>query len=188
MWRSMASLEKSSERSDITRQRKLSGTPAIFLRSWAPADGGQLWPLIHDYLKETYEAGYDVPPTGANVLLMLNMGIVAAQEGEPVVVAEAVGELLAKIVGWTFWKAAGGAVTSRKRSLVGLGTYDVPYMRRLGVAKAMHEEATKVARARGYECIDRIGILDTAGAKMLENGGWKFVAAVFRKELLCTGP
>ena len=61
-------------------------------------------------------------------------------------------------------------------------------MRRLGVAKAMHEEATKVARARGYECIDRIGILDTAGAKMLENGGWKFVAAVFRKELLCTGP
>jgi GNAT superfamily N-acetyltransferase len=186
MSRSMESLEKSSRRPELGSRK--TGTPAIFIRKWVPVDGGQLWQLIYDYLKETYEAGYDVPPTGQNVLVMLNMGMVAVQEGDPVIVAEAVGELLGKVIGWTFWKSAGNGILTRGRTLVGMGTYVVPYMRRHGVARQMHEEAIKVARAGGYECVDRVTVPGTPGEQMLEGGGWKPVATVFRKELICTEP
>lgn len=149
------------------------------VRHWAPSDAAAVAPLLLGFLRDTYDTGADFLPSEHNVDIFWRIGLQAAADGDPVLLAENTDEVVAFIL----WVGQGQTVwEQRDRVCLGMGTYVVPHYRRTGVGRMIRERGHEVARARGYTRIDGVGYYDAPKRLMLSNG-WIHSACVYRKEL-----
>src|SRR5438046_1162334 len=98
-------------------------------------DGEQLWALVMAYLRETYGAGGDFPPTLNNATAFTVFAIEGAAVGDPCLVAEADG----KLIGFCFARGIEvmPGMEMRHRSIRSWGTYIVPDQRAHGVGVSL---------------------------------------------------
>ena len=118
------------------------------VRMIGKGDGEQLWQLVMAYLKETYGAGGDFPPTLNNATAFTVFAIEGAAVGDPCLVAEADGEL----IGFCFARGIEmlPGMEARHRSIRSWGTYIVPAWRAKGVGVSLFIVAGRMARLAGY--------------------------------------
>lgn len=147
---------------------------------WQEFDEGYIKRMLKSFLQETYEVGYDFPPTENNVMRFWDIGIKAAGRKDPTLVAYTDGIL----IGFCLWVGVPPQhiLDVRDKVCLGMGTYMIPKYRNLGLATALREAAHAVAKSVGYTRIDGYGYYE-APKKLMEANGWKHVACVYHKEL-----
>ncbi len=112
-----------------------------------PEDEVPLRRLVMKYLKETYDAGGDFPPTLENAAAFAQYGIEGAAAGDPCLVADVDG----KLVG--FLNARGihfPGMTTRHKTIRTWGTFMLPDYRSKGVAGMLLIVAGRMAKQAGY--------------------------------------
>lgn len=152
--------------------------PTVTIRPWQPSDASQLVPMIQACLEDTAAVGADWAPTPHNVDLMLKLGLMWAERGDPSLVLESQGEILA----YTLWGELPSELDTMHRSCAALGTYVVERVRRLGIAQALRNEAIARAKRAGY---DRIlgSTYDPGGHASAERVGFRVVGNLVERKL-----
>ena len=119
----------------------------MFIRAMHSDDEKPVKRLVMKYLKETYDAGGDFPPTLENAAGFTQYAIEGAEAGDPCLVADEGG----KIIG--FVTARGvffPGMTTRHKTVRSWGTFVLPEWRSKGIAVQLFIVAGRVARLAGY--------------------------------------
>lgn len=125
--------------------------------------------MIEDCLRINNESGADMLPTEKNADVLWQMGILAAEKGEPCLVAQ----VDSAPVGYTLWCELANplGLDFERRVLHGLGTYVLPEHRRSGVAKGLRDKAEALAAALGFDKVVGVAYHE-AGLMSVINRGW----------------
>jgi GNAT superfamily N-acetyltransferase len=137
----------------------------LTIRRWHETDLPLLRPLLFCFLEET---DGDVRATARSVDRLLLMGALAAEDGDPCLVATVDGA----IVGYTFWLGFPTPLDTRGVICQAMGTYVVPAYRRQRIGLALRKAAADQAWRRGYTRI--------AGTAYTDENAASLVAAGFR--------
>lgn len=121
----------------------------FLIRPWQAKDEWSVQPQILDLLRETSKGGHIIAPTLKNAAHFWKTGLAWSQAGEPTLAAEQDG----KVIAWELWGPIEGGLDFIYRVCHGIGSYVAPAARQKGVARALRERATQLAKARGYEII-----------------------------------
>lgn len=127
------------------------GTYDITLRRWEQVDEEQMLACIHDCLSINYEAGADMQPTAKNARVLWQMGLLAAERGEPCLAALR-RAFPRDILGYTLWCELPNplGMDFRCRVLHGLGTYVREPYRKIGLSNHLRTQAERDAGALGF--------------------------------------
>lgn len=150
------------------------------IRGWKREDRDVLVQMIQDCLAINHGAGAEMLPTEKNADALWQLGILAAEKGEPCMVAVD-GDVL---VGYTLWCELPNALglDFSARILHGLGTYVSPADRRKGVANELRDRAEQLAKVLGFEKIVGVAYHE-AGFVTVAKRGWKAVGVNVEKVL-----
>ncbi len=133
-----------------------------------PEDQWQVEYLAAKMFKELREFGSSTLPESAGDFT--DLGIKAAERGDPSLVAEYSGAI---IVGFCVWTGLGEIMKTDKRELHALGTFVDEKYRREGVADLLRAKAVYLAKSQGYERVcGTVHLANSAGRASLERHGW----------------
>ena len=116
------------------------------LRRWNPADWRGLRVAVRDFLRADRANGGEIEPSRVNIEECVRQGVRAAQAGDPCLLIQERG----KIVAFVAWA---GMVSPFEitPTCAAFGLYVRPSHRKRGLVKQLHDEAVRVATARGYK-------------------------------------
>lgn len=155
----------------------MGAVQGLEIRLWRPEDRLRIKELVWAYLEEQPHGDFLADEHNAEA--MTDLGLAWAAAGEPSLVASLNGELVA----FTLWGPITSPLHLRHRVLHGIGTYVAPKHRRNRLAVSLRQEATEMARARGYERIDGTAF-DQRGWQSAKAAGFDVVGYILRKQLV----
>lgn len=153
----------------------------VTVRQWTAEDRVPLLHMVQDCLDVNHQAGADMLPTYKNVDVLVKMGMLASDRGEPCLIADvaAIGP-----VGYTLWCELPNplGLDFAARVLHGLGTYVLPPYRRVKVSEHLRNVAEAQAKRLGFEKIVGVAYHE-AGAQSVLRRGFTVVGAHVEKRL-----
>ncbi len=143
-------------------------------RHWQPQDAPQLRPMIFDCLAEAR----DFKQCYENADLLLAMGLRAAADGQPTLVAVEQDH----VIGYTLWVSIQGPFVLRDRVLAGYGTYILREYRRRHIATDLRLIAQEMAVIGGYSRVQGTAY-DERGLASVLCVGWRAVGTLVEIDL-----